>query len=83
VALYHFRCTGCGDRSRRILKPSEAKGRTCESGSCGAPLEREPKPASHQVMERLDNGIMPRAVERYAEAHRLFDERADNGPKTS
>jgi hypothetical protein len=42
---------------------------------CGGPLHRAGLGPSTQVVERLDNGLMPRALERLADAERLFEER--------
>lgn len=39
-------------------------------------MVRNPKPPTSNVVERLDNGFMARAVERPADAERLYKERA-------
>ena len=43
-------------------------------------MERNPSGASSQAVERLDNGLMPKAVERIADAERLYKERANKDP---
>ena len=50
---------------------------------CGSEMQREYVPVSTQTMERLDNGFMPRSVERLADAPRLYKEREKqhNEPK--
>jgi hypothetical protein len=80
MPLYHFKCTGPEThRLRRILKPAEAAALkpVCE---CGADMVRDPKPPTANVVERLDNGYMAKAVERPADAERLYRERAQADP---
>jgi putative FmdB family regulatory protein len=74
MPLYYFDCGACGKKLRRILNPAEASALLCP---CGAELSRDPRPPSSQVMETLDNGIMPKRLERLADAERLFAERAE------
>ncbi len=73
MPLYNFHCATCGP-VKRILKPAEVRGQLCPS--CGVVLERTPEPPSSQVMERLDNGIMPRAVTRLRDAEQLSKDRS-------
>jgi len=79
MSLYHFDCTGCEEVTRRLLEPSEANSRICKQ--CGDKLKRVPNPPSTHVVEVLDSGIMPRKVERFKEAERLYRERAQNDPR--
>lgn len=53
-------------------KPSE---RLCKS--CQSPLVRTPKAPTTRVVERLDNGLMVKALERLADAPELHRERHD------
>lgn len=79
MPLYYFRCGSCGAELKKLLTPAESKEpRTCE---CGGPFAREPKPPSNQVVERLDNGYMAKALERPADAERLYRERAAGDPR--
>ncbi len=75
MPLYHLRCAGCG-RTDKKLTPNPVKDpeTTC---SCGGVMKRAAKGPATRVMEKLDNGIMPRAVERDSDAERLMAERAD------
>ena len=76
MPLYYFKCGSCGAQVRQILKPEQAMAAmdcTCAGGT----LERDPRPPSTQVVESLDNGAMPRRLERLADAERLFSERND------
>jgi len=79
MPLYYFRCGSCNAELKKLLPPAEAKApRTCE---CGGAFVRAPRPPSNQVVERLDNGFMTKAVERPADAERLYRERAENDPR--
>ena len=79
MPLYYFECPGCGAKSKKILDHDKAnKLYHC---SCGHELKRTPRGPSTSVKEVLDNGVMPKSVERYSEAERLYAERAANDPK--
>lgn len=84
MPLYHFNCSKCKRHPVRKIAPTPAQalikvGTTCPK--CGAKMVRTPKPPTSNVVETLDNGHMTRAVERPAEAERLYKERADNDPR--
>lgn len=74
MPLYYFLCSDCGDQTRKLLEPSEAK--VSPPCKCGGDLKRDPHPPSNQVKETLDNGIMARKVERYSDAEELYRNRA-------
>jgi hypothetical protein len=74
VPLYYFTCATDGE-VRKILKPAEAaQPQTCED--CGGNLVRKPRGPTANKVERLDAPHMARAVERPADAERLYRERA-------
>lgn len=79
MPLYHYTCPSCRAALRRILNREAAK-RDQRCPTCSAVLVRAPSAPSTSVVERLDNGHMPRAVERPAEAERLFRERSKIDP---
>lgn len=60
------------ERKLLSLCPSEHHGIAREPHQ----MERAPSGPSAQVKERLDNGVMKRAVERYKDAERLYKDRA-------
>jgi len=77
MPLFYTKCPKCG-AEKKILT---AKGGwdsislpqlSCE---CGTIMERDAKGAEGFVKEKLDNGAMPRAVERYANIEELKQER--------
>lgn len=76
MPLYNFVCSKCGTKKRRIFSVEESK-KPQPCPQCKADMERDQTGPTRQVMERLDNGLMPRAVERLSEAERLYKERAD------
>ncbi len=79
MPLYYFRCPGCQLLSRKILAVEESTlARVCE---CGEDLRREPRPPTSQTVESLDNGHMPKRLERLADAERLFKERDEANKK--
>ena len=78
MPLYYFTCRKCSADVRRILTPDQVSGAKC---TCGGNLKRTPRPPSTHVMERLDNGVMKRALERFADAEELHRERAANDPR--
>lgn len=81
MAAWNFKCNGpCRKTTRKILEPEKVAafvGTSCGKPDCGGTWQRDPTGPTTQKYERLDNGLMPRAVERPADAERLFKERAD------
>lgn len=73
-----FHCDTCDKQVVRIIDASKVPGITCRD--CGNPLRRTPQAPSSTVTERLDNGFMTKAVERPADAERLYRERARIDP---
>lgn len=79
MPLFRLSCASCGKSEQRLasswgtlgLRPGAL---TCET--CGGQLERAATGPSAQVMERLDNGAMARAVERPKDAQEQMEERA-------
>lgn len=86
VPLYYFQCPA-GHRVAKILKPTEVDTvRKCNvvvpgEEPCSLELRRDPHPPTSQVTEVIDNGLMVRAVERYPEAGRLFQEKKEIAEK--
>lgn len=73
-----FECDSCGNVLQKLVAPGKTAAPGCSK--CGdemRPVMGAPTGAS--VVERLDNGAMPRAVERLANAPALFRERAEGG----
>jgi hypothetical protein len=82
MPVYYFKCPdgGClGTGRSRITKSAMMAGARLEPMVCivcGKTMVRAPKPATSNVVETLDNGVMSRRIERPADAERLFKERA-------
>lgn len=74
MPLYHFKCSRCGP-VQRLLDVEVVESGPIHCKKCGEILIRTPKGASTNAMEYIDSGIMARAVERPADAQRLFKER--------
>jgi len=74
MPLYKYKCPTCGLQARRILLARQKdEPQTCV---CGERLERDPSPPSSHVREVVDNGMMPRAVDRFSKAEELYKNRA-------
>lgn len=78
MPAYLFECPVCHSPQRKILSPEEAKDGNipCQKAGCAGKLRRKIKGPSTQITETLDNGLMPRRLERLADAERIFEERA-------
>lgn len=70
---YSYRCEAC-DIDYRILRLRPPQSYVCSS--CNQPAKRVEVNVTSRIVETLDNGLMPRRVERPADAERLFKERA-------
>ena len=74
---YNLICRDCHLlQSRIVMAPNGLT--TFECKQCGGKCKRLVKGPSAQVMEKLDNGSMVRAVERLANAEILAQDRAKN-----
>lgn len=75
MAVYNLRCCMCDALQRRFADSvKDLPNIMCML--CGGLTRREGTGPSTSVKERLDNGSMPRALERFADAERLHHERA-------
>jgi hypothetical protein len=75
---YRFVCPICNNLQRLILTPDQAKSGKlpCQWNGCKGILKRAAKPPTARITETLDNGLMPRAIERPADAEQLHNEMA-------
>lgn len=78
MPIFNLICRKCKATSRSMRDSIEKVNRSC---ACGGKLKRNPSPPSTQVKETLDNGLMPKSVERLVNAEQLNRERAANGPR--
>lgn len=72
MPIFLFVCKEDQTRVRRILRKPPA---TQPCPECGSEMARDTQGPGLSVMETIDNGIMPRPVERLSEAPRLIAER--------
>lgn len=75
MPLFNLKCNQCNLIQRRLLSHFEVIKEVDFRCLCGGLFVKMNGGPSTQVMERLDNGAMPRAVERYTDAEELFKER--------
>lgn len=76
MPAYYFECPECRASDRRILSAKAAKDYAQPCEECGRIMKRVPKPPSTQITETLDNGLMPRRLERPADAEQIYHDRA-------
>ena len=84
MPLFNLSCKSCENKTRKLAASAAeaiAAAGKCECGGCC--WFWAAKGPSTQTMERLDNGIMPRAVERLANAEELHHDRARNADPLS
>jgi protein-arginine kinase activator protein McsA len=72
MPIYKLVCPKCGQKVKKLAK---AKPDTVCT-KCFVLMERQMAPPDVQVKEVLDNGAMPRKVERFKDAEQLFRDRA-------
>ena len=75
MPLFYFSCK-CGTTTRKLLPISQAEIQ-CQ---CGQVAARVASGGSSKVVETLDNGLMPKSLERLADAERLFSEHLTEKP---
>lgn len=77
MPVFYYRCDVCQAVRRRLLpaaRGNEPWG--CPKPDCDGTMRREAKGPTATVIERLDAPHMARAIERPADAERLYKERA-------
>ncbi len=75
MALYYYKCEKCKMQMSRILPADKSKAPQ-ECIWCGGTAIRAPRAPSTAVMEKIDNGLMARAVVRPADAEKMFKDRS-------
>ena len=75
MPLYNLKCNKCNVTQRRVLSNFEVTKEIDFNCLCGGLLVKQAGAPTTQSMERLDNGAMPRAVERYTDAEQIMQER--------
>ena len=76
MALFNFKCE-CGLTKKVILDDYDS-GFSVPVCKCGNTMHRDAKGPSTSVIEKLDNGVMVKPLERYSDAEQLFQDRHDN-----
>jgi DNA-directed RNA polymerase subunit RPC12/RpoP len=77
MPFYFFTCTKCGAEFGIIRSPKEISDiKTLPCKDCDGESVRTPTgPTGATVKETIDTGLMPKSLERLADAERLFKER--------
>jgi hypothetical protein len=76
MPLYYYGCPTCKNVCRRILDVDAAEHHI-QICKCGLEMERADEGARARITETLDNGVMVRKLERYADAENIYKEWAD------
>jgi hypothetical protein len=77
MPLFNFQCNKCKRTARHIFSVSDSEaydGSLCFENGCDGRWQRTPTGPTTQVVERLDNTINPRPVERLADIERMKKE---------
>lgn len=77
MPIFELGCPNCRTTKKTLASSFAELGdkKICE---CGGIMKRIGTGPSTSIMEKLDNGWMPKAVVRYADAERIMKERHDN-----
>jgi phage terminase large subunit GpA-like protein len=75
MAVYKWRCPTCGVGLRILADTRPTTEKTCNKDGSVLVSENE---VSSMVKERLDNGIMPKAVERIKDVEQMVKERSQD-----
>lgn len=77
MAFFTYKCSQHGNFKVSL----EKRDKTVPCPTCGEDSRSVLKAGNVQVNERLDNGLMPRAVERPQNIEEMIRERAENDPQ--
>ena len=81
MPLYNFKCSSCDFKVRKIMYAVEVPlYASSPCPSCAGEIVRDVQAPTTQVQETLDNGIMPRKLERLVDVERLAKERSKFDP---
>lgn len=75
MPLFYFYCSNCQKKYRHILK-QYSLGQKVSCVVCKSALERLVKAPTTQTTEIIDNGIMPKQVEKLMDVKELLEERS-------
>ena len=78
MALFNLLCTKCGNTKRVFGDTYETVDIRQKICKCNYQMNRLTTGPSTHLIERLDNGSMVKALERYSDAERVFNERHQN-----
>jgi hypothetical protein len=77
MPLFNLTCQ-CGNSKRVLANNYESITQTQKTCKCGLEMSWLCRGPHTSVIEKLDNGSMVVALERYSEAERIFNERYQN-----
>lgn len=74
MPLYRYKCTVCGDVKSSFRE--DGVSIKCLVQGCEGEFKRDANPPTTTLYERIDNGLMPKAVERLDDIERMSRERS-------
>jgi hypothetical protein len=81
MPLFVMTCQECGAVQRRLNITTEEADRGTECKKCGGITKRTPEVPSLHTKERLDFGHQVKAVERFTDSEKLYEERSALDPR--
>jgi hypothetical protein len=79
MPLYKFVCLDCAEPTKKLM--DSGASRLDLKCKCGGSLVRDASPPNSVLYEALDNGAMPRRLERLQNAEELYRDRAASDPR--
>ncbi len=78
MPVFNLVCGSCSKTTRQLASSWGSRTADASKCDCGGELKRAATGPSTRVVETLDNGAMPRSVERLANAEELYRKRAES-----
>jgi len=76
MPLYYFNCAECNRHTKKLLASKPKPDNVPECPECLTTMVRMSKPPTSQVLETLDNHLMPKRLERLVNAEELYKNRS-------
>lgn len=73
MGLWNFKCSKCGGKQRKLLSKIEVVNCT----TCNTPMTFTDSKITNQNKDRLDNGLMAKAIERIENVEEIMQEWSD------
>jgi hypothetical protein len=86
MPLFYGKCNGCGAEKKFLTSDGDwdsisSMRKLCIN--CGGEMSRDARGLTASMKELLDNGVMPRAVERFEDIEEMKKERLKNADENA